>query len=54
LFRFASKRWCFGAHRATRTEDALATLERDGLVNRLDRFAWPTRAALRTDELAPI
>jgi hypothetical protein len=43
-----------GEATATRTEDALAGLERAGLAHRLDRFAWPTRAALRSDELTPI
>jgi hypothetical protein len=43
-----------GEGAAIRTEDALAGLERAGLAHRLDRFAWPTRAALRTDDLAPI
>jgi hypothetical protein len=37
---------------AIRTEDALATLERAGLAHRLGRFAWPSGAALRADQLA--
>ncbi|MBA2630355.1 MAG: hypothetical protein H0U84_04960 [Thermoleophilaceae bacterium] len=34
-----------------RTPSVLA-LERTGLTHRHDRLAWPTRAALRADELA--
>jgi hypothetical protein len=28
--------------------DALAELERDGIVHRSGRFCWPTRAAIRS------
>jgi hypothetical protein len=41
-------------HAAIRTADGLAALERDGLARRLDELSWPSRAALRGNELAPI
>jgi predicted transcriptional regulator len=43
-----------GDHRAVRIRDALLALERDGLVHRLDRFAWPTRAMMRATRLAAV
>jgi hypothetical protein len=31
--------------------DSLSRLQREGLVHRLGDFAWPTRAAVRAEEL---
>ena len=41
-------------HAAIRTADGLSALDRDGVAHRHARFAWPTRAALRADGLAPV
>jgi hypothetical protein len=35
----------------TTAADALMRLERDGLIHRLDRFVFPTRAAVRGEEI---
>lgn len=37
-------------NRAT-AADSLMRLERDGLIHRLDRFVFPTRAAVRAGEI---
>jgi hypothetical protein len=35
----------------TSVADSLMRLERDGLIHRLDRFVFPTRAAVRANEV---
>lgn len=38
-------------HTLIEIEDALAALQRKGLVHRCQQFAWPTRAASAADAL---